>query len=113
MQAEEINSLQRNSASGCVIKYSCIIIHLRSLFYPSSTIPSCIAPKHFLEKKSQEFNQDDKHLKSANTNSAFLETFPVSRCTSQNPHVLILLLQNISWNTALISSVHFLMLSMA
>lgn len=51
MQAEEINSLQRNSASGRVIKYSCIIIHLRSLFYPNSTIPSCIVPQAFLGEK--------------------------------------------------------------
>jgi len=88
MQAEEINSLRRNSASGHVIKYSCIIIHLKKPLLPQQHDSLLHCSPNISWKKSQEFNQEDKHLKSAMTLcSAFLETFPLSACTSQNPHV--------------------------
>lgn len=74
-------SLWRNSASGHVIKHSCIIIHTRGLFYPSSRIPYCIVLHMFLKKKkNQELNQEDKHVKSAMTLcSTYLETFPLKK----------------------------------
>lgn len=79
MRAEEINSLRRNSASGHVIKHSCIIIHTRRLFYPSSTIPCCIVLQTFLGKKVKSLTVKISTWSQQQTLcSASLETFPLS-----------------------------------